>query len=155
MRFTRQRILESYLCEKHDWDTKVIESINWESYSTARKKWPKDKLPFLDKWIYDWLPVVTMLAKQDKGTNACHLCSEEETGDHLVLCRHRAQWRGDLLAKVQKCLIDLRTEPEIHREIVAGLRAWLDGLEANTSAQTTIFGWWMFFFLSNSNTMGE
>ena len=100
---------------------------------------------FTHKWAHSWLPVAKRLHRQGNGdTNQCHLCKlQVEDCNHLVQCSHRTQWKGEFSEKLNKHLIDIRTDPILRHLITSNVRKWMNGDDTTPSAQDRI-GWDMF-----------
>lgn len=81
---------------------------------------------FATKTLTRWLPTGKRLEKYGATATACHRCGEDETVDHLFLCIGQKQWASAFLRRLDTYLLDINTEPDIRKALIAGINNWLN-----------------------------
>ena len=116
--------LQTYLCNRHQWERKTIKAIDWEGFKRARKR-TKDIHSFTTKWICRWLAVNTRLSREEGIADKCPCCSEPETVHHLYLCQSRNQWKQEFLHQLADKMDEQQTHPTIKMRFTRCLKAIL------------------------------
>jgi hypothetical protein len=103
-------------------------TIHWKSFGQARKSCTLSQATFITKLLSNSLPTgIVMVARKQRLHPYCPICkTTDEDILHMLTCRHHqaSTTRETLLQDLKLWMITSRTDPDITRFILAGLRSW-------------------------------
>jgi hypothetical protein len=120
--------LRQYYRARFHWSLDVFEGIDWQQYSMAYRRFPRQRT-FFSKLGWKKLPVAGRLHKRTSCYD--HLCptcaAEHEDDDHVYQCQHitRSQWRTSILDKIYD-KFNTVLDPDLMAIIRIGLRAYFN-----------------------------
>ena len=118
--------IQEYYCTRLNISATSLHRINWEAYRIARRRLTAAEQTFATKMLVRWLPTGHQVKKYGNKVTACHRCGEDETVDHLFLCKANKDWKTNFLQKLDKFLHDIDTAADIKRALISGFTKWLD-----------------------------
>lgn len=115
-----------YLCQRFEWPFNVIESIDWNTYTTLVKR-QGETWPTIVKHLHDISPTGHIAHRNNPSLpHNCPACHDPyEDNQHVLCCStpSRAQWWSRLLSKLRKW-DDSRSDPILIDILQDGLRRY-------------------------------
>ena len=130
-----------YLCQRFDWNTQVIDTIDWEIYTTLinrhRHRWPTTV-----KNLHDISPTGHIAHRNNSSLpHHCPACNSHfENNHHVLTCPgpSRAKWRTNLLRKLQ-LWDDPRSDPTLIDILQAGLRQFFQASQPSVETYPAVY----------------
>ena len=126
--------IQDYYTDRLQLSIKRLQSINWQAFRIARKRFRPEEQAFATKLITRWLPTGHRTEKYGSIVTGCHRCGEDETVDHLFRCQHRREWRVEFLARLDNHLKATDTSHDVRSALLLGITQWLDPDHSTTAA---------------------
>ena len=106
----------------------LLKKIHWTSYGKARKSCALTLATFITKLISNSLPTnITMVARKQRIHSYCPICkNQEEDILHMLTCPDptASNMRETLLQDLKLWLVSSKTDPDVTRFLITGLRSW-------------------------------
>jgi hypothetical protein len=109
-----------------DWDTRIINSINWDAHHAAIQKLTFSEKRFVTKFNFQWLSTGLRQSKVDPSQStlcpSCRTPNVMETETHLYQCQSHLPLVGAFFNKLQKFHEQEHTSPALQDTLFSALQ---------------------------------
>jgi len=120
---------ERVVREKYQWDRQTFYKINWNALEKATKILPRPSTIRMAKYTTNTLPVGMIMELRNQWNEAyCPRCKcPNETPIHVIRCPSRPSrtLMKDSIEKINKWMIDMRTEERMREQIIICTTSWI------------------------------
>jgi hypothetical protein len=114
-----------------------VAAVDWDSrHASLSAALPGPVFRYIVKASHGWLPTQTHHHKIDpRVTEACLLCGQRDTQEHIFQCPNMATWRALFLKTTEDTLQHLTTPASMTRSLLHCLDRWLRDVPYTTGSQ--------------------
>ena len=113
-----------YYQRKHGWTHKTLQTIDWDAFGRAQKRFTTLQQRNLHKYVHDWLPTGEVQDRRYKTKSKCPLCPNQDTRDHMRQCPTNSSVMEEFYSNLERQLTKWKTEPGL-------ARLWLTSLKGD------------------------
>ena len=78
--------IREYYRKKYKWTDDIMETLDWEAYTNAQKRFNHAAQKNIHKYTHNWLPTGNNLQKRYNTQNKCPYCKLPENHLHVITC---------------------------------------------------------------------
>lgn len=114
--------IRDYYWKKYKWSDKTMETLDWDAYYNAMKRFKQAEQKTIHKFTHNWMPTGNNMKKRYHTHDKCPYCQLPETNLHVIQCSSHKEESVRFYKKLENMLKRNKTDQGICELLIKTLK---------------------------------